>query len=210
MTDLWPKFIGEKPPLDGSKRNQFKNAFRRLWVAGTLGAFFAALANNIPTHVRQLTGSLPITDSIFDRSLRYGYLLWFLVYFFVSNLHIDDSTVRYRDIVYDVVQSFLSLTSLYFLGFVRPDTSYRLGAYAITNAGILAICLLAIAWFRSQPKAKEYGINRLRWAGALLSGISLLLALLGTFGRSLLVAFLILQLILWALLLLYVRIRSDT
>ncbi|SRR6266404_1281012 len=210
MINPWTTFLGQKPALTEPQRSTLKNAFRKLWVAGTLGAFFTALARNIPTHVREFTGTLPLADSILDRSLRYGYLLWFLIYFFVSNLHIDDPPTRYRDIFFDVVQSVFALSSLYFLGFVHVDTSYRLGAYAVTNAGILAICVLSIPLFRAPDGTTDYGVNRLRWVGVLLSGVSLLLALVGTFGRPILVAFLVIQIIMLALLLVYVRIRAAT
>jgi hypothetical protein len=212
---FWQTIVGTKitPAKDTEKRKTFKKAFQQLWVAGTLGAFFAALARNIPTDVRGVTCSLPLTDSIFDRSIRYGYVLWLLVYFFVSNLQNDKTKlleVKKWDVIYDVVQSVLSLIALFFLGFILPDTSYKRGAYAVTNVAILTICALSLAWFGHDSVTEEPGINRLRWAGVAISALSVLLAVLATFGRTALWGFLILQLVLWALLLVFVRLRMDT
>jgi len=205
MNNLLWKILGvTKPTRDDAKRKEFRKAFQRLWVAGTLGAFFTALARNIPQDARKITRSLPLADSILDRSIRYGYLLWLLVYFFVSNVRNEQAAeVKREDLNFDVVQSFLSLIALYFLGFILPDTSYKLGAYAVTNFAILTICVLSLVWFAPD-------VNRLRWFGVLVSGVALLMALFGTFGWALLFGFLALQVIMWVLLCVYVRFRLDT
>ncbi len=145
-----------------------------------MGAFFTAFVRFLPVHLRQYVWPCdPKFDLKYtiDLFVRYGYLLWHLFYFLVSTVGTDtkDYNPDGWDITYDVGQSALSLAAAFFLGFVVPDQTYKLGAYAITNGVICAICFVALWWFHTRPGANE-GINRLRAAGG-ISLISLVFAL---------------------------------
>lgn len=166
----------DRPPNNGKKRTVFAKGFQKLWVAGTMGAFFTALARNLPVHLKQFAWPCDWNYTL-DLFVRYGYLLWLLFYFLVSNIRIDDEDyVRSKwDIPFDVGQSACSLTAAFFLGFILPDQPYKLGAYAITNGVICAICVAAFALFDPSDAAK--GIDRLRIAGGVISALSVVLAL---------------------------------
>src|SRR5712692_5259995 len=93
------------PPKNPEKRLAFQKAFQDLWVAGTLGAFFTAFARSLPVHLREISRHFD-TEYTIDRFVRYGYLLWLLAYFLISNLQNRQSkTLNKWDITYDVVQS---------------------------------------------------------------------------------------------------------
>src|SRR5438874_1167547 len=77
-------------------------AFQRLWVAGTLGAFFAALARNFPVDVRQIVYSFSWEFAL-NAVLRYAYLIWLIWYFFLSNMRSQsDDSPRNHEVAYDV------------------------------------------------------------------------------------------------------------
>jgi len=149
-------------------RIQATQAFQRFWVAGTLGAFFAALARNLPVHLGQISLT-PNWLYTFDLWLRYGYLLWLITYFFVSNLHNDlpDAQPNWRDVVFDVTQSIVSLAAAFCMGFVLADHSDELGAYAAAHVAVFVIASMAYVLFHTilpQP-------NKIRLVAA---GVSLL------------------------------------
>jgi hypothetical protein len=173
---FWKLMGQDRPRKNDKKRTAFAKGFQKLWVAGTMGAFFTALARNLPVHLKQFAWPCDWNYTI-DLFVRYGYLLWLLFYFLVSNIRIDDEDyVRSKwDIPFDVGQSACSLTAAFFLGFILPDQPYKLGAYAITNGVICAICFAAFALFDPSDAAK--GINRLRIAGGVISFLSIVLAL---------------------------------
>jgi hypothetical protein len=173
---FWTLMGQDRPPNNDKKRTVFAKGFQKLWVAGTMGAFFTALARNLPVHLKQFAWPCDWNYTL-DLFVRYGYLLWLLFYFLVSNIRIDDEDyVRSKwDIPFDVGQSACSLTAAFFLGFILPDQPYKLGAYAITNGVICAICIAALALFDPSDAAK--GIDRLRIAGGVISALSVVLAL---------------------------------
>jgi hypothetical protein len=152
---------------------QAKKEVQRLWVAGTVGAFFAAAFSSIPVHIN-LISSKPDWLYTLDLSIRYGYLLWLLVYFFMSNIRIDQSD-NPKDLKYDLIQSVLSLTVLVALDFGVPGQGLRVGAsYAegitVANAAIIIIAGLALKWFPVD------NLGGLRIAGLVLAGMSIIVA----------------------------------
>jgi hypothetical protein len=207
MTNLFWKAIGATKPKENTpKRKTYKREFQRLWIAGTLGAFFTALARNLPVDLKEVSWPFQ-TDHTIDRFVRYGYLLWLLTYFFSSSVENQSrDEVKKWDITYDVLQSVCSLTAAYFLGFILPDQHYGLSAYAITNGAIFVICMFSLLWF---GRGATLGVNRLRAAGVVISAVSVSLALLSTSQTYVLLAFGGLQVCLWAVLLAYIRIRLD-
>ena len=211
---FWKLMGANRPPRCEEKRTAFAKGFQKLWVAGTMGAFFAAFVRCLPVHLKQRAWP-PDPKYTIDLFVRYGYLLWLLFYFLVSNVGIDDKDYKPNrwDIIYDVGQSAFSLAAAFFLGFVVPDQTYKLGAYAITNGVICAICFVARWWFRTRPGAQQ-GINRLRTAGGLISLFSLVFALVvravsGEPQTWVFMTFAGLLLVLVFILCAYFRIRLD-
>jgi hypothetical protein len=211
---FWKCMGEDRPPKSDKKRTAFVKGFQKLWVAGTMGAFFTALVRNLPVHLKQRAWPCDWNYTI-DLFVRYGYLFWLLAYFLVSTVGIDDENNQSTkwDITYDVGQSVFSLTAAFFLGFVLPDQTYKLGAYAITNGVICAICFVALWWFHDATGA-TVGINRLRIVGGMISLLSLVLALsvravIGEPQTWVFVIFAGLLLVLIFILGAYIRIRMD-
>src|ERR1043166_9163795 len=163
-------------------------AFQKLWAAGTMGAFFGALVKNLPLHLSQnkLLDD-PAADPTYTAELfiRYGYIMLFLGYFFMTTWKNEweadkkeDGVPGRRDLIFDVCQSIASLTALYFLGFVGSVKDLKEGAYIAANAAMLVICGLSLllfgtGWFATSSKK----LNRLRWFGASVSFLGLVFAL---------------------------------
>ena len=203
---LFRKLTGWTPTENPDKRLAYKKAFQALWVAGTLGAFFTSLVRTLPLYLKQAHWNF---DSAYtaDTFVRYGYLLWLLAYFFVSNLEIVQAkSVQKWDITYDVLQSVCSLASAFFLGFILPDQHYGLSAYVVTNGAIFLICLFSLIWF---SRGALPGLNRLRVAGAAISIVALVLIRGATETTRTFLIFGGLQVVLWIILAAYVRIRMD-
>jgi hypothetical protein len=110
MTFFPWKLVGlQQPVKHDENRKLSKRAFQHLWVAGTLGAFFTALARNLPVHLSQMTAAYDLKYTL-DVFVRYAYLIWLLGYFFMSALQNNrSSTPTWRDILFDVLQSTVSL-----------------------------------------------------------------------------------------------------
>lgn len=198
--------------MSKDRKQKIYRAIQEFWVAGTVGAFFAAFSENLPGHVLEFSFH---PDRVYTAGLfiRYAYLFWFLVYFFTSNFRIKQpSKVRLRDLGFDALQSIAALGAAYFLGFVSPDHSLTVRcAYLVTNFVIVIICLFSLGLFHKDPAPPL--INLLRVLGALFSGAAFLLAFwvppptvqpppswpLYVFGATIS--------ILWCVLVVYVRIR---
>ena len=153
-----------------------KKSFQNLWVAGTLGAFFAAFATNIPIHIQQI--SWPANwEYTLELIVRYCYLLWFFLYFFVSNLgnSVVTSEIKKWDVWYDVGQSMLALSSACFLGFTGSGEPYGYFPYVVSNASIFLICLFSLIWFSSGNNKNK--INCIRIIGAVVSGIAIMFSI---------------------------------
>src|SRR5689334_23022789 len=104
-----------------------RRAVQRMWVAGTLGVFFTTVLRNLPVHLHQVS-STPNWIYTLDLFGRYGYLLWLLVYFFISNFRIDQSEHE-KDLQFDVIQSVVSLSALVALDFVVPGQGFPVGRF---------------------------------------------------------------------------------
>lgn len=164
------------------RRLQPSKAFQRLWVAGTLGAFFTALARTLPGDLYQLVHQFDGGFAL-NAALRYGYQLWLIWYFFLSNLRSqNDDPPKRREVFYDVVQSVCGLTAAYYLGFlVSPDPRDLINgifhgvlAYLAPNAAILVICLLAFYLFRERHPE----LQTPRGLGAAIAFASMVLVIL--------------------------------
>ena len=194
-----------------------KKAFQKLFVAGTAGAFFAALARNIPVHVRQIS-STPNWSYTLDLGVRYLYAFWFLSYFFTSALSIEEyggTGPTASDILFDCLQSIASLFALFSIGFMAAGLGYPIddiGSYrwAVLDAdvAVVATCLLALILFGREKGSMKPNIQRgIGLIIAVVSGICAGTALQPSFG--LLVSLFIIALLLWAPLLWFVKNRLS-
>jgi hypothetical protein len=162
-------------PAKGSEqRLTLYKAIQKLWVAGTMGAFFTAFARNLPGHLLEFSWHPGgYTIALF---VRYLYLSWFLVYFFISNFENEKSkTVRGKDVWFDVLQSAGALTGAYLLGFVVTTVSFTVQVkYGGTNFAILVICSVSLRLFRKDLD-RPY-TNLLRSLGCVASGAGVVFA----------------------------------
>ena len=151
--------------LDKSSGVTAKSSFRDLWVKGVLSALFIAAIIHfilIITH----------NNATINLGTRYGYLLWFLAYFFTSNLKNEQSLcIEKWEITYDIGQSILAFISLYLLGFLIPDERYEVYAYVASNFSISLICAFSLVFFRKGNWGN--GINTIRIIGIVIALISL-------------------------------------
>ena len=90
---------------------------------------------SLPLHLKETNWRVFDCDYTLDTFVRYGYLLWLLWYFFISNLNLQNDLPEPKkwDVWYDVLQPVCSLTAAFFLGFVLPDQRYGLSAYAFVE-----------------------------------------------------------------------------
>jgi hypothetical protein len=202
---FWKRFDIVAPTTAANRKLMYVRALERLLLTSTAGAFFFAFARNIPVHFNERSCDPNWTYTI-DLFLRYGYLLWLLAYFLVSSASNDllDENRDCRSIFFDGAQAILALTAAYFLGFILQDPPYGLFALAIANGVVLIICVLSLVFFR---KRSTRGLNKLRVWGIVISGISIVVALVNAWGAPILIALLPLHLLLWLLWWVFLRIR---
>jgi hypothetical protein len=179
-------------------------AFQSMWVAGTVGAFFAALSRSLPPHLRELTFTPDWLYTI-DCALRYMYLVWFLTYFFISNIGNQRRVSPNRhDIPYNVLQSACALLAAFALDLSTPGAGWTLRAFTIamaySNGAIFVLCLFALFWYRSTPPTE---VNSLRFFGLLVSFAALCLSFVPLDRPTSLALFGLSALLLWAALALF-------
>jgi hypothetical protein len=171
--------------VDDNSNKLLKRSFQNLWVAGTLGAFFAALASNIPKHVSQINFSSNFDcDYTIDLFIRYVYVVWLLVYFFISNLNNNrSSSITNQDIIFDIIQSIAALTAVYYLGFVSSGLEVgSFASYAWASGSIFIICLSSLILFWPIDKAND--IRKIRFSGLIFSLASCVFALIFHFKED--------------------------
>jgi hypothetical protein len=160
--------LSTTPNLTDGRRLRGTKAFQRLWVAGTLGAFFSALARNFPVDVRQLVYSFTAEFAL-RAALRYAYLLWLIWYFFLSNMRSQaDDPPTPREIAYDVLQSIFGLGAAFYLDFLVANEHHSIRAYMAPNISIFVICVLAFVWFGKGSTE----LQTARGVGAAVAGVS--------------------------------------
>ena len=179
-----------------------------MWVAGTLGAYFTALARNLPLHAQQWSWppDIPYTLDLF---IRYGYVAWLLTYFFVSNLdNTPDEAPRNKDIAFDVLQSVAALWAIFWIGFALPGRGYGHEAFGpmlvVVNLAVALICLVSLICFAGESKWKK---NVSRVAGLGISGGTLAVVIFGIKGNALLGCGIGAMILLLLTLAWYIRIR---
>ncbi len=173
------------------KAKSARIALENLFMVGAVGAFFAALANDIPVDVQSLhiaTGRPVDWTYTLDRGIRYAYLLWFLGYFFVSDFRrveeekdassYPDSPSPY-DVFFYVSQSVFSLGAAFCLGLLVPHEGFKDKDYGYAalsaNIAIALICGLSLLGYRKLASSTGR-INVLRALGLSIAIISGFLA----------------------------------
>ncbi|ALS97981.1 hypothetical protein [Lacimicrobium alkaliphilum] len=208
---LWSILCRNKPAKCEENRKSAKLAFQDMWIAGTLGVFFVALMSNLPTHLGQITwpGNSQYTLQVL---LNYAYLLWFLFYFFISNL--SNSMLRKsrkRDLFFDVAQSFAAFYAAFKLGFIALSLDFSFSAYSQASCSIFIICLLSLIVFGWESNKD---INLIRVYGAVIALVSCCAAknfASGQYGEVFWLYFVLAVLLvtLWLLLWPFIWIRID-
>ena len=212
---LW-KIIGHstKPAPNNCNRKKAWLAFQGMWVAGTLGVFFVALISNLPEHLSQIKWpeDFKSTKYTFQVFLSYGYLLWLLSYFFISNLKNEIlKKAGVKDLIFDVIQSAVAFYAIYKLGFITLKLNLDFLSFAYANLSIFIICLFSLIMFGCKSKKD---INLLRLYGAVISIVSFFTAkyfFTENFGDTL-CPYIILTisfLLLWVVLWLFIAVSVD-
>src|SRR5919109_1743847 len=153
--------------MDTGKKKAALKAFRDLWVAGTVGGFFAALVRSIP---HDFGAFIKSADAIygFDMILRYAYMFWFVAYFLVSNL--NKESLRKGDVTFDVIQSVAAFAAAFALGIAVRGEGFQvaqsLTAFGFANAAVLMICVSSLLLFGFRDNSYW---NGLRIVGALVA-----------------------------------------
>lgn len=160
--------------MSDPKKAAAAKTFRDLWVAGTVGGFLATLMRSVPLDAGVLAKGVDCAFT-FDLVLRYVYLIWFIAYFFISNLDAEESSSW--DIWFDIIQSIASYAAAFALGLVVRGEGYPFGrsamAFGWANGAIFAICFLSLLMFGVREGLnKEKGVNWLRGIGAVVAAIA--------------------------------------
>ena len=165
---MW-RIIGVTQPTESpNNRDKARLAFQKLWVAGTLGAFFIAVAKNLPIHMAQFSLDMDFAYTM-EVFLKYIYLLWFLCYFFISNVRNEhEESTSNQDLIFDIIQSSLALMTAYAIGFIVPNVDIGNSAFLIANFSILAIALLSLHLY---SEGAGEGVNKIR---CIVAGVALL------------------------------------
>src|SRR5205809_7454360 len=151
---IWKLINRGKLQPDQAQRALYIKAFQKLWVAGTLGAYFTAFWHTVPDTIVHLSQGYPPFDDAVVIALRYCYLLWLLFYFLASatnNEHAAAGRTRW-DIGFDVMQSIGGLIAAFILGFTAPWTNRGVTPYIVTNFVIFLICAVSLPLFRSSAR----------------------------------------------------------
>lgn len=171
--EFWPKATGDNPVLA-------RKAFLKLWAAGTVGGLFAALMRSAATDIQHLALQ-PDWRYTLDVFLRYGYLAWFVFYFFLSNLRFEYEPPTVRSTVFDVTQSFGAFVAAVCLGFLlsgRDSNSFTRSslAFAAANAAIVLLAGFAMSFGGGRA------MTILRRAGLAAATVALIASVCQPFG----------------------------
>jgi lysylphosphatidylglycerol synthetase-like protein (DUF2156 family) len=164
-----------------------------------VGAFFAALTRSLPPHLRELTLTPDWLYTI-DCTLRYVYLVWFLAYFFLSNIGNQRRVSPNRhDIPYNILQSFCALMAAAALDLSAPGAGWTLRAFTsamtYSNGAVFVLSLFGLLWYRATPPTE---VNGLRLFGLVVSFVGVCLSFGHFDRRTSLILFSLAALLLWA------------
>jgi peptidoglycan/LPS O-acetylase OafA/YrhL len=159
-----------------------KIALVKLFMGGAVGAFFVALASDIPVDIQSLTvitGQRVNWTHTLDRAVRYEYLLWFLIYFWVSDFRREKEEAEPTfpspyDVFFYLAQCVLSLGAVFYLGMLVPQEGFKRYGCAVL-AGDIAIgliCLFSLKYRNDEEGNYKLKLNALRVVALLLACIS--------------------------------------
>jgi hypothetical protein len=152
----------------------FKKKFVSMWVAGTMGAYLTFLFRNLSLDLPTFSFHQIHWTYTFGVLIRYAYLLWFLAYFFASNVghERNNGIISKWAIGFDVTQATLGFFAAFFLGFIGRDEgnvfSYSpSAAVRVANGVIAAICISSLICFgyHGDTSKENRELNCLRWLG---------------------------------------------
>jgi hypothetical protein len=200
--DIFPTWTNDAKKATGQE-------FQRFWVAGTVGGFLATLMRSIPLDLRQLAYP-PDWLYTADLLMRYGYLAWFIGYFFSSNLRTKAEAIKKGEIAFEILQTLCSFAAAFLLGFVVPGMGFGYDASSLAflsaNAAIVVLCGFSLCL------GGEWPIVWLRGAGLVLAVLAMSWISLGPggiHGVPVLVGLAAILVTLFVLLLSYGRYRSN-
>jgi hypothetical protein len=161
-----------------------KGALRKFWIGGMAAACFSGIAHSIPIDLKAATRQLQLIDWHYtvDVFLSYLYMVWLMVYFFVTSFDTDQAN-RQADkgrephtrgeITYDVLQSIAATIVVYrFTPSANGTTHHSPIDFAWANWAILFISFTALIFFREDTTEN---IQTLRGSAAILAVLSLVL-----------------------------------
>jgi hypothetical protein len=159
------KKIFTAKPKPVSVNRKFNEVLSSLWTAGTMGAYFTFLFTNLAFDIPAISRHQIDGPCTFDVWVRYVYLLWFLVYFFASNVNHerDKELISKWNIAFDVIQAMVSFGAAYFLGFLTrsddtPLLPYKAScAVEAANGAIAVICISSLVCFGFRENEDEKG-----------------------------------------------------
>ena len=194
-----------------------RDKFREFVVAGTAGAFLSILFLNLPRDLRG-TSLSPYWPYTVDLFVRYGYLMWMMLYFFISAyityITRKDKEHPNRVLVFGIAQSISALCSQYWLGFVQiGEPGGGRPGYLMANIAIVLISSLSLLCFASYDNPRMPGglnwvsTNGLRAFTLVISAASLGLAWLSHESPCLSWIMAASESILWLNLFAYIAIR---
>lgn len=190
-------------PKPFSDNLEFSRTFAKMWIAGTMGAYFTFLFRNLAFDVP--TFSFPGFECAYtlDVFIRYFYLFWFLAYFFASNVRHEGNKeiISWWDVGFNVAQASASFGAAYFLGFLtRSDTLLsheRSCAVEAANGAIALICIFSLIGFgyredekkreeeeKRKKEADRKQLNCLRWWGFGSSSLAVGVEVVASSGKA--------------------------
>jgi hypothetical protein len=174
-------------PLKQTRDPDFTGVFVRMWIAGTMGAYFTFLFRNLALDLP--TFSIHDFDCSYTLVvwIRYAYLLWFLAYFFASNVRYERNKKNLSawDVGFDLTQAVIGIVAAFYLGFIvraadRGFADSTSSAVEAANAGIALICIFSLICFGWRKDAGDDGpkLNHLRRWGLVSSVLALAFVIL--------------------------------
>lgn len=190
MSSLREFFTADLKPTGNP---EFTAVFVRMWIAGTMGAYFTFLFRNLALDLPTFSIHDFDCSYTFVVWIRYAYLLWFLAYFFASNVRYERTKLELSawDVGFDVTQAAIGIVAAFFLGFIVRAADFVTSpscAVEAANGAIALICVFSLICFgcRKYPAektikiAEKQKLNRLRWSGLASSLLALGLVILAS------------------------------
>jgi hypothetical protein len=170
-------------------------------VTATAGAFLVGLAGTVPVDIGlwiDPTFKKSVSDGFRQPGLvvllKYGYASWLTVYFFLSTFSVKHAELKEGAtwgifiILFDFLQSFSALATIFYLGFVNSSAAHdsRHG-FIVANSAIFVISFFSWLIFAYSSDGKWNGsylrkrskLNSLRWFGMSLSLLGSTCAIFG-------------------------------